>query len=189
MTTIYTLPSNLTAVHVIGVTPADHHLLTGQAIPGFHPADRVGHPQQSFTARGKIRPTIYFANGARFTQSHKKKNNIGYHPPKGKHLFFGNVDQQDFRRARTNNRLLRQKLASYVEATKQPCSPMPPPLDEPFLGRMLLEIYDGSYHPSRSALVAVSYQQAVELVRSLRARSEEKRQFGTTEEWYFGDRE
>lgn len=188
-TNIYTLPSNLTATHVIGVTPADHHALAGTAIPGFHPADLAGHPEQSFTERGKIRPTVYFANGARFTQSHKNFDNIGYHPPRGQHKFFGNVDRDEFRRARKDRRTLARKLQSYIAGIEQPCHPMPPPMGEPFQGRMLLEIYEGAIHPSRSAIVAVTYQQAAELIRSLRARSEEKLKFAATQEWYFADKE
>ncbi|CTQ54314.1 hypothetical protein LP7551_02847 [Roseibium album] len=187
-TNIYTLPSNLTAVHVIGVTPADHHRLSGSKIPGYHEADLVGHPQQAFTQRGKIRPTVYFANGSRFTQSHVNDDNIGYHPPSGQHLFFGNVDRAEYRRARTDPRLFKQQLRSYVDGTVQPCTPLPPRLGEAFEGRMLLEIYKGIIHPSRSALVAVSYQQAVELVRSIHGRSAEKLQYQSTGEWYFGQK-
>ncbi|WP_269582739.1 hypothetical protein [Roseibium sp. Sym1] len=181
------LPSNLSAIHVIGVTPADHHLLSRQTIPGFLDADLVGHPNHSFTRHGKIRPTVYFANGSRFTQSHVKEHNIGYHPPSGQHLFFGNVDQDEFWRRRADLRTFRAYLDGFTDPSGRPSGTPPPRLGESFEGRMLLEIKEGSIHPSRSALVSVSYQQAVQLVRAIRARTGEKRKFSPTQEWYFGE--
>jgi hypothetical protein len=186
-TNVYNLPGNLTAVHVIGVTPADLMKLSGVNIPEFHEADRTGHPGRSFTRHGKIRPTVYFANGSRFTQSHVKEDNIGYHPPSGKHLFFGNVDKETYDRNRQDIRQFRAYLSDLAGPSGQPCSTMPPPLGEPFEGRKLLEIKEGGIiHPSRSALVPVSYQLAVELVRSLRLRTGVKQKFEPTGEWYFG---
>jgi len=186
-TNIYVLPSNLNAVHVIGVTPADHHRLAGTSISGFHEADRLGHPDRAFTNHGKIRPTVYFANGSRYTQSHVKNDNIGYHPPSGKHLFFGNVDKETYDRKRQNRREFRAYINGLIDPSGQSCSTMPPPLGEAFEGRKLLEIKEGGLiHPSRSALVSVSYREAVELVRSIRLRSGDKQKFEPTGEWHFG---
>ena len=183
-TNIFTLPGNLTAVQVIGVTPADLVRLQTENLPDYHEADAIGRPAISFSGLGKIRPTVYFANGSRFTQSHKNDDNIGYHPPSGKHLFFGNVDQEEFWRRRADLRTFHQYLDGF-NPSREPRPTMPPPLGEPFEGRMLLEIKQGSIHPSRSALVPVSYQQAVQLVRSIRARTGEKRKYTPTNEWCF----
>lgn len=187
-TSIYTLPANLNAVHVIGVTPADHHILAGTTIDGFLDADRIAHPDRAFTRHGKIRPTVYFVNGSRFTQSHVNHDNIGYHPPSGKHLFFGNVDKETYDRKRQDPREFRAWLLGLADPSGQPCSTMPPPPGEPFEGRKLLEIKEGGMiHPSRSALVPVSYRLAVELVRSIRLRYGEKRKYAPTGEWYFAE--
>lgn len=187
-TNIYILPSNLNAVHVIGMTPADHHKLAGTTVTGFLEADLIGHPDRSFTHHGKIRPTVYFANGSRYTQSHVKQDNIGYHPPNGKHLFFGNVDKDIYDRKRQDRRAFIDWLNGLAGPSGQPCATMPPPLGDRFEGRKLLEIKEGGMiHPSRSALVSVSYQMAVQLVRSIRARAGEKQKFAPTGEWYFGE--
>jgi len=59
------------------VTPADHHRLAGSAISRVHEAGWIEHPDRAFTNHGKIRPTVYFTNGARCTQSHVNNDNIG----------------------------------------------------------------------------------------------------------------
>lgn len=182
------LPSNLNAVHVIGVTPADHHKLAGTTIAGYLEADRAGHPDRSFTDHGKIRPTVYFANGSRYTQSHKDPDNIGYHPPSGKHLFFGNVDKYIYDKKWEDKREFIAWIDGLAGPSGQPCSTMPPDLGDSFEGRKLLEIKEGRViHPSRSALVSVSYQLAVQLVRSIRLRYGDKQKFAPTNEWYFGE--
>lgn len=67
------VPGNLTAAHIIGVT------------------------------EGSSQPTVYFQDVdghiTRFTQRHKNPDNIGYHPAKGQHLFFGNVPAAMFLKA------------------------------------------------------------------------------------------
>lgn len=182
------LPSNLNAVHVIGVTPADHHKLAGTRITGYLEADRIGHPDRSFTSHGKIRPTVYFVNGSRYTQSHSDPDNIGYHPPSGKHLFFGNVDKDIYDRKWQDKREFIAWIDGLAGPSGQPCSTMPPPLGDRFEGRKLLEIKEGlRIHPSRSALVSVSYQLAVQLVTAIRDRTGDKQKFAPTGEWYFGE--
>ncbi|NMM43249.1 hypothetical protein HH303_02085 [Rhodospirillaceae bacterium KN72] len=61
------VPNHLTASHIYGVT------------------------------EGSDAPTVYFKDGlgkiTRFTQRHKNPDNIGYHPARGTHLFFGNVPE------------------------------------------------------------------------------------------------
>lgn len=64
------VPGSLTAAHIIGVT------------------------------EGSAQPTVYFQDVdghiTRFTQRHKNPDNIGYHPAKGDHVFFGNVPASMF---------------------------------------------------------------------------------------------
>lgn len=180
------LPSNLTAIHVIGVTPADLVLWPDNLLPGYLPADRIRHPGVAFTDFGKIRPTVYFANGSRFTQSHRDPENIGYHPPSGKHLFFGNVDAYVYRHHRRDIAEFRKYIKALAGTSGQTVPTLPPPMDQAFDNNKLLEIKEGwTIHPSRSALLPVSYQQGVELVRAIRLRYGKKRRFAPTNEWYF----
>ena len=60
MPNVYTIPKRYTARSIVGITS------------------------------GRELPTIYFNDGAHFTQCHGKGWNIGYHKPT-RHLFFGNV--------------------------------------------------------------------------------------------------
>ena len=169
------LPTNYTAVHVVGVT----------------------------RGANKIRPTIYFATGSHFTQSHKTKDNIGYHPPPGNHLFFGNVSAGELDRLRADARegngnkepsrqawaYYQSLLANYTDGTGRACQVLPPPLSQRRGGLVLLEVTTDWLHRSRSALEPVSYREAVQLVRDLRSRSTLKAgPHQETGEYYFENR-
>ncbi|MEM9633377.1 MAG: hypothetical protein AAGA50_18750 [Pseudomonadota bacterium] len=168
------LPSNYNAVHVVGVT----------------------------RGANKIRPTVYFATGSHFTQSHKSANNIGYHPPPGHHLFFGNVSASELDQIRANARAgngvkeprrraiayYQGLLAKFTDGTGQACQVLPPPLTQKRNGLVLLEVTTDWLHRSRSALEPVSYQEAVQIVRNIRGRT--TRKLGphqATGEYYFAD--
>lgn len=170
------LPSNYSAVHVVGVT----------------------------RGANKIRPTVYFATGSHFTQSHKSKSNIGYHPPPGNHLFFGNVSASELdeirasARAKNGNKEPRRRalayyeglLAKYTDGTGRACQVLPPPLTQKRGGLVLLEVTTDWLHRSRSALEPVSYQEAVQLVRNIRGRTIQKLgPHQVTGEYFFADGE
>ncbi len=59
-------------------------------MPGHMIPNRYTYNDIVGVTRGRQLPTVYFSDGAHFTQCHNDPNNIGYHPP-CTHLFFGNV--------------------------------------------------------------------------------------------------
>ncbi|KZM51079.1 hypothetical protein [Labrenzia sp. OB1] len=168
------LPSNYTAVHVIGVT----------------------------RGANKMRPTIYFATGSHFTQSHRKQDNIGYHPPPGRHLFFGNVDAAALDKMRkalagepgnSDRRAFglayyRSLITTYTDDSGRACDVGPPLLGQNRDGLVLLEVTTEWSHRSRASLEPVSYQESVSLIRDLRSRTITKHgPHRTTREYYFAD--
>jgi hypothetical protein len=87
------VPGNLTAAHIIGVT------------------------------EGSSQPTVYFqdADGhiTRFTQRHKNPDNIGYHPAKGDHVFFGNVSAGMFVKAGANGQATARSWGSVARELQE----------------------------------------------------------------------
>lgn len=154
------LPTFLTALDIIGVTKA------------------------------RSRWTVYFRNGARFTQSYHRANNLGYHPP-APHFFFGNVDEEPLLEAQAEIGAVLEGPAAYeayayflsdnfgsenVKSGKT-VKRLPPKPSETKAGKRLVEVkkVGGEIvaHSSGSALESVGYDEAKAVVREIRGRSTE----------------
>jgi len=168
------LPDHLTGLDIVGVTKGE----------------------------GKIRWTVYFRKGDHFTQSHTRRDNIGYHASPGPHLFFGNVNshnldalwkQAENARAGAGRRAIQvyylQSLRKvYLGDTPRPIQVKSPPVNQNPEGLQLLEIWQHSIHESRSALVNVSLEEANILIAEMRARSGTKLgPHPNTGEYYFAE--
>lgn len=139
----------------------------------------------------KARPrwTVYFKNGARFTQSYHRENNLGYHPPSA-HYFFGNVDEQPILEAQDeineafgSGQAGRQAYAYFICNTyggenltnKKTVKRKPPSPSESTAGKRLVEVKNEGGkivgHSSGSALEPVTYREAKQVLKEIRDRS------------------
>lgn len=154
------LPTFLTALDVIGVT------------------------------KGRPRWTVYFRNGARFTQLYANRTNIGYQAPIP-HYFFANVDEDPILEIQGEigakygfGEVGMQKYAKALcetygvenSAQRKTVLRHPPRRNESTEGKRLVEIKQGSGalvgHSSSSALEPVTIDEATEIVAEIRGRSE-----------------
>jgi len=162
MPQIKKLPSSYTAVQIVGITEG-----------------------------GGLRPSVYFSDGAHFTQSHKTKTNIGHHPaPANGHTFFGNVDSADLDAAwdqicqnpqySTNSAreaAFSGHLTSYAGQGNQNPVVQKAQGGVTTAGKVLVEVMEGVRgtvtHESRSPLKRVTIVEASALLLEIRSRGEE----------------
>ena len=140
--------------------------------------------------KGRPRWTVYFRNGARFTQMYANPNNLGYHPPMP-HYFFANVDEDTILEIQERigdeygfTEIGMQKYAEALcetfgvenSAQKKTVLRQPPNRNEGTEGKRLVEIKQGSGvlmgHSSSSALEPVTLEEAKDVVAEIRSRSE-----------------
>lgn len=152
------LPTFLTALDVIGVTKA------------------------------RSRWTVYFRNGARFTQSYSRADNLGYHPPSS-HYFFGNVDEGPLLEAQNEISAFLSGQAAYEayafflcntyggdnEKNGKTVKRLRPKPSETTAGKRLVEVKrvggETIGHSSGSALELVSYDEAKTVISEIRSHS------------------
>lgn len=140
--------------------------------------------------KGRPRWTVYFRNGARFTQIYSDQNNLGYHAPKP-HYFFANVDEETILEIQDRiaeeygfTELGMQKYAEALCETfgvenstqRKTVKRQPPRPNESTEGKRLVEVMQGSGtlmgHSSSSALEPVTIAEAKEVVAEIRGRSQ-----------------
>ena len=140
--------------------------------------------------KGRARWTVYFRNGARFTQIYRDPANLGYHPPIP-HYFFENVDEEPIRELQ--GQIYEQYgggpaggaayaaalCATYgVEnsAQRKTILRRPPKRNEPTEGKLLVEVKQGSGtlvgHNSSGPLEPVTFAEATQVIAEIRGRSE-----------------
>lgn len=140
--------------------------------------------------KGRARWTVYFANGARFTQIYSNPNNLGYHSPRP-HYFFANVDEDtilaiqdrigdeygyDEVGAQKYAEALCETFGAENSARRRTVKRRAPRPGESTEDKRLVEVMQGSGtlvgHSSSSALEPVTIAEAKDVVAEIRGRSQ-----------------
>ena len=153
--------------------------------------------------KGSPRWTVYFRNGARFTQMYRSPDNLGYHPPEP-HFFFGNVDETPItdKQKELEKKYPENGAAMMLEYSEFLCSyakgnillnkkvrPTVPKQNELTSHKRLLEVKGSQSkligHNSRAALEPLTIVEARQLIAEIRGRSSNITQCIETGDYYF----